>query len=236
MAFTTQPGLIQEVLAMLNREGDTDLEARIPSWIALCEASIRRKQEWFRQFYSLANSGAPLTITAYPMELPNYVRDVHAMWNSSAAAQGEIEILTPSAWRDFVSMNSSVGGVPRKAIIVPQMDSWLVDPDNADVQTKHGAFLYLWPQPPTDGSVTVDFEFIRDLDPITPTVTNGLLIRHPDIYFYGTLLESAPYMQHDERMPIWEKRYERAMAEANAERERAQFAASRKRIQLPRHF
>jgi len=236
MAFATYDDLIAEVLSMLNREDDDDIEAKVPTWIALCEAVIRRQQEWFRQFYTLANSGAPLDITAYPMELPNYVRDVHALWNSTTAAHGEIEILTPSAWRDFVSANSALGTVPRKAVIVPQMDSWLVDPDNADVLVKTGARLFLWPQPPVDGSVKVDFEFTRDIVPLDANTVNGLYLRHPDLYLYGTLIESAPFLQHDERLALWQTRFSQAMAEINVERERAQSAASRKRIQLPRQF
>jgi len=236
MAFDSYNGLIAEVLAMLNREGEADLEAQAPTWIALCEAVIRRQQQWFRQFYSLANSGAPLDVTAYPMELPNYVRDVHALWNSTAAAHGEIEILTPSAWRDFVSANSALGNVPRKGIIVPQMDSWLVDPDGAGGVAKTGPKLYLWPQPPVDGSVKIDFEFTRDIAPLDANTVNGLFIRHPDLYFYGTLIESAPFLQHDERLALWQSRFDQAMREINVERERAQAAASRKRPQLPRQF
>lgn len=35
--------------------------------------------------------------------------------------------------------------------------------------------------------------------------TNWLLTSHPDIYIYGTLLEAAPYLKNDVRIPVWEK-------------------------------
>jgi hypothetical protein len=233
MALTTYAELVEAVLAWLNRETDTDIEARVPDWIVLCEARIRRQQEWFRQIYSLANAGVPLAISDYPQELPAYVREVTAMWNANTASHGEIEILTPSAWRGFVKLDSSVGAVPRKAVIVPQMDRFLQATDAGAAQ---GAFLYLWPEPPTDSTLSVDFEYIRDLDPITTNAVGGLFLRHPDLYLYGTLVESAPYLQHDERLQLWESRFNQAVKEINIERERAQFAASRKRPTLPRVF
>ncbi|HMH81501.1 MAG TPA: hypothetical protein VK531_01415 [Gemmatimonadales bacterium] len=236
MAFSLYSELVDGVLNWLDRKGDTEITSRIPDWIALCEARIRRQQEWFSQFYSLANSGAMFSVTANPFELPSYVRDVKAIWNSTQLAFGEIEIRTPATWRGFVSINSAPGSIPQKAVIVPQMDSWLVDPDGAGGATKHGAKVYLWPTPLIDGSILLDFEYIRDLDPLTPGTTNGLFLRHPDLYLFGTLVESAPYLQHDERLPLWESRFNQAMTEINTERERAKFSASRKRPALPRAF
>ena len=34
--------------------------------------------------------------------------------------------------------------------------------------------------------------------------TNWLLTKHPDIYLYGTLLQSAPFLMFDERIPVWQ--------------------------------
>jgi hypothetical protein len=36
--------------------------------------------------------------------------------------------------------------------------------------------------------------------------TNALLRDAPDVYLYGALAESAAYLAHDERIPIWETR------------------------------
>lgn len=236
MAFATYQDLLDGTLNWLNRQGDADATSRFPDWLALAESRLRREQTWFEQFYSLTNSGNPLAITSHPFDLPSYVRDVKTLWNSTQAARGEIEILTPASWRSFVASNGDAQGVPRKAVIVPQMDAWLVDPDGAGPTAKHGAKVYLWPRPVTDGTWAVDFEFIRDLDPLTPTTVNGLFVRHPDLYLYATLCESAPYLQHDERLPLWQGRLDQAVSEINTERERAKFAATRKRVQLPRKF
>ena len=39
--------------------------------------------------------------------------------------------------------------------------------------------------------------------------TNWLLTAHPDIYLYGTLLESAPYLKDDARVVVWQTEYDR---------------------------
>ena len=49
----------------------------------------------------------------------------------------------------------------------------------------------------------------------TTVVTNWLLVRHPDIYFYGALLHSAPYFDDDQRIATWERFYGAAVSAAN---------------------
>lgn len=44
------------------------------------------------------------------------------------------------------------------------------------------------------------------------TDPNWLLTGHPDIYFYGTLVECAPYLKDDARIPVWESRLQDAVA------------------------
>lgn len=42
---------------------------------------------------------------------------------------------------------------------------------------------------------------------------NWLLTAHPDVYLYATLVESAPYLQDDERVVLWEAQLENRLAE-----------------------
>lgn len=50
------------------------------------------------------------------------------------------------------------------------------------------------------------------LPSLMTTDPNWLLTAHPDIYLYGTLVESAPYLRDEERLPVWEQRYQDAVA------------------------
>jgi len=47
------------------------------------------------------------------------------------------------------------------------------------------------------------------------------------------LAESAPYLLHDERVPLWEARYQIVIKEINSEREAAEIGAPNKRVNLP---
>jgi hypothetical protein len=57
-------------------------------------------------------------------------------------------------------------------------------------------------------------------------VDNWLLVDYPDIYLYGALLQSAPYLQEDARVPVWAQLYSAAIANANAQSENMQFSGS----------
>ena len=41
------------------------------------------------------------------------------------------------------------------------------------------------------------------------TDTNWLLTNYPDIYLYGSLIESAPYLRDDQRIGLWQSEYDR---------------------------
>jgi hypothetical protein len=38
--------------------------------------------------------------------------------------------------------------------------------------------------------------------------TNWLLTQAPDVYLYGSLLQAAPYLQDDARIPVWSELYQ----------------------------
>lgn len=204
-----------------NYLGRDDLTARIPDFIALAEAAIRRRQEWFTEIYSI-RTGEVFTVDAVPMELPNYVREVTAIWAAGGGYYHPIAIVTPEAWRSFVESNKDTAGIPEIAVVTPVMDDWM---------RLKGARLLLWPRPAT--AFDIDFEYVRDLPPLSFVGSTALSLRHPDLYLYGTLLESAPYLLHDERIPIWQDRYNRCVREINREREDATSGPALRNVILP---
>ena len=217
MALATYTDLQSAVANWLNR---TDLTTVIPDLISLGEARIRRNQNWFRQIYSqtTAGGGNPLTITAQPQVLPDTVRRIDALFASTAIWTHTIEVRPVSAWRDLTERYTNTTGVPQDAVFIPMMDTFL--------QTT-GPLLYLFPPPDLTGGnpFSVDFTYIADLPPISTAVPT-LFLRHPDLYLYAALAESAPFLQHDERLPVWETRYAQIVKEINLERDRAEFGAT----------
>jgi len=67
----------------------------------------------------------------------------------------------------------------------------------------------------------LDFWFYSQLDELSnDNPTNWVLGRYPDLYFYGTLAHSAPYLKADERLNMWDGIYTRLMADIELEAER----------------
>lgn len=63
--------------------------------------------------------------------------------------------------------------------------------------------------------------------------TNALLAEAPDAYLYGGCLEAAPYLEHDERIPTWQSRFDQSIEELNEKRTREEFGAAIKAARLP---
>lgn len=214
----------------LYRATDPDIDAKSAQFIELAESRIRRNQEWFTQLYSLVNGGNPLAATANPTQLPATIKQITSIFAASSTYKHEITLVTIPEWRSLAATNGDAAGIPTKAVFVPQILSLggFLD-DVGGVAT--GPQLFLWPQPTGTDGFAVDFQFVVDVPPLDAVVnkTNPLLRRHPDLYLYGALAESAPFYQHDERLPLWEGRYQMAVKEVNTEMERAKFSATPKR-------
>jgi hypothetical protein len=67
--------------------------------------------------------------------------------------------------------------------------------------------------PPPDSSYTVSVTYLRGLPALSAdNPTNWLLKASPTAYLFGTLLEAAAFIGHDERVPLWAQRREAAFA------------------------
>ena len=53
-----------------------------------------------------------------------------------------------------------------------------------------------------------------------------LLQDYPDIYLYGSLLHTAPYLQEDQRVAVWAQLYAAAVKQANDESQAAKYSGS----------
>ena len=80
----------------------------------------------------------------------------------------------------------------------------------------------------------VDLVYVRDFVSIAtdPNGANAILRLHPSVYLYGSLLHSAPWLQHDDRIGVWENLYTTALKRMNREMERAQSSDVPKRARF----
>lgn len=75
-----------------------------------------------------------------------------------------------------------------------------------------------------DDSYSGELIYYASVDALSDSNTsNTILARAPDLYLYGALSASAPFLQNDERVPLWESLYKDALARHNgsARNERA---------------
>ena len=96
--------------------------------------------------------------------------------------------------------------------------------------------VYPFPNVPKD-SLGVDSSYQLIVDLIGPIGTGAFTLtagnfasnpnvtEHPDLYLYGALCEAAPYLQHDERLPVWEARYQQAVREVRVQDDRLAYGS-----------
>lgn len=89
------------------------------------------------------------------------------------------------------------------------------------VYTIIGTDLRFAPTP--DAVYSVECIYKQQLPSLTANATNWLLTYHPDVYMYGALTLTAPYLRNDERITVWASYFERALEGVASENDRAQY-------------
>jgi len=182
------------VTEYLARDQDATLISRIPTFIQLAEAKFNR-QLFVRQMEQRATAVANL-------------------------ASSEPEFISLPA--DFQSMRrvriSSVGGKPCLSFKSgTQLDEYRFGISNVAGQPRYftvfGDEIELAPTP--DAAYTVEMVYRRQIPPLAANDQNWLLTLAPDLYLYGALLESAPYIKEDVRIQTWGLGFSSALNELN---------------------
>lgn len=207
MAFTNYTELKAAVAVWLNR---TDLTAVIPDFISLAEAQISRRLR-------RSTVRATVTVSEAAYVLPSTVAELRSLRLVTADTRKDIAIVicTPEVLNEHRAVWPAVGR-PRYAAVV-------------------GGSLLLVPAP--DTAYSLEISYFPKLVPLTATnLTNTVLTEAPDLYLYGALMQSAPYLEHDERIPVWAGGFETALKELEMVREREEFNASLRPARLPRVF
>lgn len=181
--ITDRPSLITACTEWLARDNDTTLIARIPSFIQLCEAKLNR-------------------------ELRCYQMEKRSTATVNLASSEPQYISLPS---DFQTMRRirlpGVSGKPKLSFAsLVQAEEYLSANGNNAAQpvyyTPFGSEMEL--TPPPDQAYVLEMIYRSIIPSLTSTnTTNWLLTLAPDIYLYGSLLESAPYIKEDERINTW---------------------------------
>lgn len=183
MAIATYSDLITAVTEWLSRSGDTTLIARIPDWITLAEAKFNRE---LRLIQMEKRATVSVNISSAEPEFISLPSDFHTMRRlrvSSVTGKPPLQFMTGSQADVYRSQSGNVNGQP---VFFTMLDTE----------------IELLPTP--DMNYTLEMVYRRTIPALTASnTTNFLLTLAPDLYLYGTLLESAPYIQQDERIQTW---------------------------------
>lgn len=217
MALTTYAELQTAVANWLNRD---DLASRIPEFIELADAAIRREQRAVRRIYSVnVGGGVGITFSQQGQALPANILLVRAVWPMSGSNLATLKQTSFDKFRDLVHSNRGAAGVPTHFAILP-----------AENPTIAGPRIFFWPVP--SGSYQFDVLYVHDVGKLG-AIGNPLFDLHPDLYLMGALVESAPFLKHDERVPLWLNRYDRVLASINGTVEEQQQGASNTAARIP---
>ena len=184
MALTTYTELKTSIGDWLNR---TDLTSAIADFISLAEAQIERQLRT-RQMITRSNADISTEYAA----LPSDFLETKSFKLTSTNPVTPLVFQTIDALDDL-SRTFSAASRPKYFGIV-------------------GGQVRVVPIP--DATYTTELVYYANLSKLSSTVSsNWLLSASPDIYLYGSLLQAAPYLQDDARIPVWASLYDKALTD-----------------------
>ena len=198
MALANYTDLKASVASWLNR---SDLTSQIPDFIALAEAQFNRVLRT-RQML-VRNTG--YTISSQYTALPSDFLQLDNIKIANGTGESGLEHLAVNDYTDKLRSFANATGTPGYYSII-------------------GGYLAVARIP--DVSYTGEMLYFGSIPAMSANATNWLLTKHPDLYLYGALLQSAPYLKEDERVEVWRSMYGTAMAEIQLEEERARFSGA----------
>jgi hypothetical protein len=182
----------------------TDLDTVALTWLSLAETDIAARVR-----SADMESNATLTLDAAgEASLPADYGEWRAV-TANSSPRRSLEFITPSRMDQDYPFRDS--GSPHVFTII-------------------GSTIRVMP---ITGS-TIDFQYYSAIQPLTTdAATNWLLVAHPAIYLYGTLVHSAPYLGDDQRMAVWGNMFEQAFRALETKDERARYSSTRMRVKSP---
>ncbi|MBY0430289.1 MAG: hypothetical protein K2Q10_03755 [Rhodospirillales bacterium] len=192
--FSTYADLRDGIAKTLAR---SDLTDDIPAFVALAETRISRdlRVRWMEQRSQAITEGGTswLDVPADFLEARRFVLKTTPNRN--------LTFLSPA---DLVAAYGGRSGMPQNYSILGQQ-------------------FELGPMP--DAAYPVELIYYASLAPLDDAMrpSNWCLIRYPDLYLYGALIETAPFLKEDERLATWLGLYDRAVAAIKGEDARAKY-------------
>ena len=205
MALVTDYASLQTHVADTLNRGD--LTGVVPNFIQQFEAQAKRD---FR-LRKLSDRGT-FAVSADGLAMPTDFYSLESWYHDGSTYFGPISIVTPD---QIGKLKGSYGatGVPQFAALVDKVARFA---------------------PVPDASYDTQMVYWRTIVSLSATnTTNWLLLAAPDIYIYGALVESAPYLKDDSRLALWQNLLEQRIEALHLATVDAQFGGSIQRTYTP---
>lgn len=189
MALDSYSALKTSLAAWLWR---SDLTSQIPDYITLAEAQINRrllKDGPCRRMMVRADATLNTEFAAVPTDFMAS-KTINIVGNSGTH---ELDFCTPEQINEKKGLTQTLTGEPFFYTVV-------------------GGEFQFFPAPTSDTDAELTY-WARIPSLSDSVTTNWLLTYHPDAYLYGALLQAAPYLRDDSRVPIWASAFETILSD-----------------------
>ena len=187
MALTNYTNLQTTIADTLNRD---DLTSVIPTFVSLCEAQVNRDLRHWRM--ETRSSGQQSAGDAYMQVPTDWVETLR--FNVVGNGTSPINLIDSATMAERRAVNNDQYGTP-------------------SAYTLEAGQFHLYPTPIAD--VDLELLYYAQVPDLASNATNWLLSTAPDVYLYGSLLHSAPYLQDDNRVGVWAQLYSAAVTRLN---------------------
>jgi len=204
VSITTYTELKSAVADFLNRQ---DLASAIPTFISLAESSFNRDIRHWRMDVRIS-----ITLDAQFVDLPSGWLETVKIVNSTGEGPQELELIPLAEMDERRFASNDTAGAPRFYAI-------------------NGGKIELYPTP--SEAFTASITYVQKPTALsTSNASNWLLENFPDVYLYGSLAHSAPYLQEDSRLGVWAALYQQALSAINLDSDRAKYSGTGLRMKL----
>ena len=204
--------LCNAVADVLNRQ---DLLTAIPNFVALANQRISR--DMARINHPGCISRTTLFVVGQTTDLPTDFVSVYQLRESDQ--QRVLSYISPDQFKE-VTAQGWPGGVNPYPIMSPYVAT--ASSAGPDYYTIIGNQIWVMPTYSVNSPLKLDLSYYRTMPPLNTTSTaNWALVKYPDLFLYGALVHSAPYLKADERLEVWEGAYQKILTDIEIEASRA---------------
>lgn len=203
MTITNYTELQTAIADFLNRD---DLTARIPTFIDMAESSLNRDlRHWRNENRAIAPVNS--RYTALPSDFVEPIR------MELAGDKTRVQLMSHFEMQQEREATNDRSGKPRNYNITQ-------------------GEIELFPTP--DGTYNLEMYYYGKIPSLATAVggVNAVLTHFPDVYLYGSLIHSAPYLGDDQRTQLWGTLYKQVVDDINMNSERAKQGAVGRRIKF----